>query len=192
MDYQEQVQTVAEVWDWAHRPENADKRFELIEGELFEMSPPGGIHGRIASKLSFFIELYLQSHPEVSGIVTVETGFYPPDAPGILLSPDVAFISHARAPQPFPDGYVSVLPDLVIEVVSPNDSLSQTRRKAAIYLQNGTRLVWIVQPKEGGVDVCRSAQGRTLNMEFVDREGVLSGEQVLPGFALKVADIFAL
>ena len=190
MDYQEQVQTVAEVWDWAHRPENTDKRFELIEGELFEMSPPGGIHGRVVATLVHLIGNFV--FEKKSGIMTLGTGYYPPDAPGILLSPDVAFISHARAPQPFPDGYVPVLPDLVIEVVSPNDSLSQTRRKAAIYLQNGTRLVWIVQPNQGGVDVCRSVQGRTLNMEFVDRDAVLSGEQVLPGFALKVADIFAL
>lgn len=186
----ERVYTVDEVWEISHQPENEDKRLELIEGELIEMSPPGGVHGRIASKIAYYLFAHIQTNP--TGIVTVETGYHPANSSTILLSPDVAYISRECAPQPFPDGYVPLLPDLAVEIVSPNDSLKQTRQKTTIYLQNGTHLVWIVQPNEGGVDVCRSAQGRTVNMEFVDREGMLDGERVLPGFTLNVADIFEL
>ena len=73
---------------------------------------------------------------------------------------------------------------------SPGDSLARLRRKAAIYLEKGARLVWIVLPYQRGVDVCRSAVGARLDIEFVGVDGELSGENVLPGFKLEVSRLF--
>ena len=107
-----------------------------------------------------------------------------------MLAPDVAFISHARLRQQPEDGFISVMPELAVEIASPNDSLAQLRRKAGVYLDKGSSLVWIVLPSQRGVDVCRSAKGARLDIEFVGADGKLSGEDALPGFELEVSRLF--
>ena len=82
------------------------------------------------------------------------------------------------------------MPDLAVETASPSESLQQIRRKAAIYLDNGTSLVWIALPDEKGVDICRSSDGARLDIEFVGADGKLSGEDVLPGFELELSRLF--
>jgi Uma2 family endonuclease len=189
MVIRQQTYTVDEVWELAHQPENENRYFELIEGELIEMPPPGGAHGQLASKLARYLGNFADEHN--LGVVTVETGYHPPNNRKTLLAPDVAFISKERAPDPFPEQYIPLMPDLAIEIVSPGDSLEKVRKKVAIYLRNGTRLVWIMLPQEKGVDVCRSAEGNRLDIEFVGMDGELDGETILPGFKLKVSDIFS-
>lgn len=188
MVIRQHIYSVDDVWEIAHQPENEVNHYDLIEGELFEMPPPGGVHGRLASKISRYLGIFADEHN--LGEVTVETGYHPPDNRKTLLSPDVAFLSKAKVPDPFPDKYIPVMPDLAVEIVSPSDALKQVRRKASIYLQNGTRLVWIVLPSEQGVDVCRSVDGAQLNIEFVGQDGVLSGEDILPNFELHVSALF--
>ena len=82
------------------------------------------------------------------------------------------------------------MPDLAVEILSPSNSLSELRRKVAVYLVNGAAMVWLVLPARQGVEVWRaSAEGEPQN-EFVARDGSLSGEQVLPGFALDLSQLF--
>ena len=148
----------------------------------------GGVHGRLASKLSCVIGNFVKEHD--LGEVTVETGYHPPENRQTLLSPDVAFLRKACVPDPFPEKYIPLIPDLAIEIVSPSDSLKQVRHKASIYLQNGTSLVWIVLPHEKGVDVCRSVTGQRLDIEFIGQDGTLSGEDVLQDFRLSLSFLF--
>ena len=75
---------------------------------------------------------------------------------------------------------------------SPANTLKEMRRKAEVYLKNGTKLVWIVRPSKQGVDVCRAADGGALSIEFVGQKGTLSGESVLPGFELALSELFPL
>lgn len=188
MVIRQQLYTVDDVWEIAHQAKNENNHYDLIEGELFEMPPPGGVHGRLASKISRYLGTYADEHD--LGEVTVETGYHPPENRQTLLSPDVAFLSKSRVPDPFPDKYIPVMPDLAVEIVSPSDALKQVRQKAVVYLQNGVRLVWIVHPTEKGVDVCRSVEGTRLDIEFIGQDGVLYGEGVLKGFELKVSLLF--
>ncbi len=188
MVIQQQLYTADDVWEIAHQAENENTHFELIDGKLFEMSPPGYIHGRLAVKIARYMDIYVEEHD--LGTVTVETGYHPPDNRLTLLSPDVAFLSSAKMPRPLPDKYIPLMPDLAVEILSPTDTLKQVRRKAAVYLHYGTQLVWIVLPTEKGVDVCRAVDGSRLDIEFVGSEGSLSGEQILPGFELDLADLF--
>ena len=83
------------------------------------------------------------------------------------------------------------MPDLAVEIVSPSNSVKELRRKAAIYLQNGTQLVWIVMPGKNSVEVCRMKDGAGMTREIVESTGTLSGEQVLPGFELGLPRLFA-
>ena len=187
MVIQQQLYTVNDVWELAHQPGN-ENHYELIEGDLFEMPPPGYEHGRLAVEISYYIWSFVKEHG--LGTVTVETGYHSPEDRRTLLSPDVAFLSSAKMPRPLPEKYIPVMPDLAIEILSPTDTLRQARRKAALYLRHGTQLVWIVLPAEKGVDVCRSVDGPRLNIEFIGQENSLSGEQVLPGFELKLERLF--
>ncbi len=188
MAIQQKLYTVDDVWELSHRPENENKYYYLIDGELFWDLPPGGEHGILAVEIAYRLRVFLER--PVPGKLTVETGYYPPGDRHTVLAPDLAFVSKARAPHPFPKKYVPVMPDLAVEILSPTDSLQAVRRKAAVYLANGASLVWIVLPAEQGVDVCRASEGAGLNTQFVGREGSLSGEDVLPGFALELSQLF--
>ena len=83
------------------------------------------------------------------------------------------------------------MPDLAVEIKSPNDTLAELRRKAAIYLRNGTQLVWIVTPNSKRVQVCRLDEDDEIQSDVVAEDGALSGETVLPGFELPLTKLFA-
>ena len=153
MAIQERLYDIGEVWDLYCQPDNELKRFELIDGVLFEMSGPGGTHGRIATKLARFLDEHAENND--LGIVTVETGYHPQDNRFTLLLPDVAFVSEVRAPKPFPEKFVPIMPDLAIEIYSPSNTFEELREKAQVYFRHGTKLVWIVIPAQRTIEVHR-------------------------------------
>ncbi len=188
MELHERVYDIDDVWRFAHHPEKNGKHFELIDGALIEIVPPGGEHGEFALNIGSFVRAFVRENG--LGRATVETGYHPPDNRHMLLSPDVAFISRERAPNPFPKQYVPVMPDLAVEILSPRDTIRQAREKAEHYLINGTRLVWIVSPDNESVEVLRLTEAGDIDSEVLGRDDVVSGEPVLPGFRLNVRQIF--
>lgn len=189
MVLERQLLSVDDVWRLSHQPEHANKSFCLIKGELHYDMPPGGEHGHLAFEIAYHLRRFLDERD--LGIGTVETGYYPAGDRHTLLSPDVAFISKSRAPSPFPKRFVPVMPDLAVEILSPNDSWQEARRKAETYLLKGTKLLWIVLPEVQGIEVCRASDDGGMSLEFVGREGSVSGEAVLPGFRLEIEPLFA-
>ena len=171
-----------------NQADNDDIRYELIDGEIFEMSPPGLQHGSLASEISRHLGNYVV--PAGLGIVSVETGYHPPNDRSILLSPDVAFTSVARLPTPLPKRFAPFMPDLAVEIVSPSNTVKQVRRKAAIYLRHGTQIVWIVWPDSRTVEVCRQNQDSDIECAMLAQGDSLTGELVLPGFALELRQLF--
>ncbi len=161
-------------------------RWELIDGELVEMSPSGGD----ASFIGGWIHTLLSNHvvPRRLGRV------YPADAsfvlfPGreIVRSPDVAFVRAERVPPPEQHaGFLRLAPDLVVEVVSPYDRPGEIAAKAAMWLEAGVRLVWVVDPPTRTFAV--HAPGRAVQVLTEGDE--LDGEDVVPGFRVAVADLF--
>ena len=190
MAIQEKLYTVDDLWAMESDPAYEDRYFYLIDGILYEDAMPGRVHGRLALKIGRNLDEYAEAHN--LGEVTVETGYYPPDTRYTLLLPDVAYQSFAKLPDPPPDGYVPQMPDLAVEIQSPSDSLSKLRRKAQAYLENGTALVWLVQPTRRGVEVCRLSEGASLQTEFVGQGDTLSGEDILPDFELELSKLFAV
>ncbi len=188
MEVEKRLYTVDDVWEMQRQPGRRDRHFELFSGELIEMSPANLLHAWLASKISRQLDKYSEEHD--LGATFVEGGFYPPNDRHTLLAPDVAFVSNERLPRPFPQTFVGLMPDLAVEIMSPSNTVTELREKAAIYLQNGSRLVWIVQPEREGVDVCRSLEGGQINVAFVSVEGSLAGEDVLPGFELELRKLF--
>ena len=188
MELRERLYDIDDLWQLVCQEENADKHFELINGELIEMAPPGGEHGTIAGEVFYFFRLF--DPQRKLGIPTVDTGYHPPEERNLLLSPDVAFTGIERAPNPFPKTWVPLMPDIAVEVQSPHDTLRQLRAKAAIYLQHGAQLVWIIVPSSKSAEVCRLDENRTMHTEFIGADGSLSGEDILPGFNLELRALF--
>ena len=188
MEALKQLYTVDDVWDMLSRPENGDKRFELIDGELIEMSPTNLLHSSVASKVHYF----LMSHvfPRDLGEVFIESGHYPDNDSFNLLGPDVAFVSRDKLPDDLPEAYADFMPDLAVEVLSPTNTKSEIERRIDIYLRNGTELVWMVKPRQKCVEVCRLDADGEIESQTVAEGESLSGETVMPGFDLPIAKLF--
>ena len=166
-----------------------DKRYELIEGELVEMPPPGEEHGHLLIWLGMFLAQYVSENQ--LGRVTADSGFHAKDDRYTLLGPDIAFRRLDPVTEPASRKWVPVMPDLAVEIKSPSNTMAELRRKAALYLERGAQLVWIVIPAEKSVEVCRLGDDGEILSEVIGPDGVLSGEGVLPGFELDLTKLFA-
>jgi len=193
MELRQRLYDVDDVWELYCQQRDDHRRYELIDGEIIEMSGPGGVHGRIAVRLGRYLDIFAEDNN--LGIVTGESGYHPPDDRHNLLLPDVAFVSKSRAPDPFPERFVPTMPDIAVEILSPSNRPAELREKARRYLRLGATLVWIISPNEATVEVCRLRDAgqidSKMDSEILDRDDVLSGEDVLPGFTLEVRLIFA-
>ncbi len=169
--------------DLLEMPDNGMRR-ELIQGELIEMPPGSDDHGFVSSESTWQIGSFIRLH-RLGRDRIAETGFQL--APDTVLAPDYAYISYERmADRPQSRGYAQVIPDLVVEVFSPNDRQPQFDRKIRLWLEAGVRLVLAVYPQPQEI-VAHHDDGT------VQRFGVgdtLTCEPVLPGFSCPVADIF--
>jgi Uma2 family endonuclease len=173
---------VAQFQEFESLPENADRILELIDGEIVAKMP-SFTPSRVAAQIIFLLKLYLSQNPV--GYVTGEAGGYVMSE-GNVFNPEAAYISKVRLPEA-PEREAPIPPDLAVEVKSPSDSKRAMRRKAEKYLASGTRLVWLVFPDEQLVEVYVPDK----DVQTVGIDGVLDGGEVLPGFTLKVSDIFA-
>ena len=157
-------------------------RHELIKGELLTMPSPKPLHGRVVANLAFL----LLQHARASrlGDVHAESGYHLERDPDTVLGPDVSFISAERVDRT-DEHYYDGPPDLAIEVLSPGDRKAYVERKLAVYLETGTRSIWLVNPRHRTVEVISSLNNRrTLHEtdELVD--------DTVPGFRVKVSEIF--
>ncbi len=190
MILEKQLYTIDDVWEMAQDPDNENIFIELIDGELITMTRPGNTHGLLATDIALYLRLFNMTHK--IGQVTVESGYHPPGYRYTVLGPDVAFTRYDRMPERQTDKFVPVMPDLAVEVLSPSGTMTELRAKAEVYLLNGSSVVWLVQPENMVVEVCRLIDGTQLQIESVEHDGKLSCEDILPGFELNVSDIFAV
>jgi len=164
----------------------AGERMELIDGELRRRAPVGGRHGAMQSRVDRRIGNYIEAHGlgVVFGSDTIYTFQRGPDRG---LRPDVSFIRADRLPpeEDF-DKPIAVVPDLVVEVVSPNDRPGEIEEKIAIYLGSGVPLLWVFWPRRRGVSIYAAGQP----MRELTEGDELDGGEVLPGFRVAVADLF--
>ncbi len=172
--------TAAELWKLGEVGEHA----ELIDGEKVAMVPPGGEHGAIQAALILALGMFVTECP--IGRVYGEVGYLLTQNPDTVLAPDLSFMGTARIPAD-QARYLPLAPDLAVEIVSPGDGPGEIERKIAIYLQAGTRLVWVVYPRQRQVVAHAPDRAPQVYAE-TDR---LPGDDVLPGLMLPVATIFA-
>lgn len=169
--------------EFFHSP--LSKNHELINGELVEIMSTGFVHGVIAQEISYFVLDFAKKHN--LGVVTAaETGFIL--GKKTYRGADSAFISNESLKKHgYPQGFFPTAPDIAIEVVSPNNTSEEMMEKTNLYLQNGSKLVWIIYPQTKVITVYRQN-----NIVSLLRENdVLEGEDVLPNFRMEVAKLFA-
>jgi Uma2 family endonuclease len=174
--------TVDEFDEWVNLPEQAEKLFELIGGEIFEV-PSNPYSSEVAAEILFRIKLFLREN-HIEGHVTGEAGGY--QVSGERYAPDVAYISSIKQEKlPYKQGYNSNPPDLAVEVISPNDSDRNLAIKVANYLAAAT-VVWIVRLVKKEVEIYVAGQP----VQILTITDMIDGGDVLPGFVLPVKEIF--
>ena len=165
--------------------EDDGTRHELVKGELLTMSPTGEEHAAITMRLSGLIDPYVRANN--LGTAYSEGGFKLESDPDTVLAPDIAFIRRERVGT-ISSRYRAGAPDLVVEVLSPNDRKARVEEKTATWLSLGVSVVWLVNPKAKTVDVRLSNGEQTLLTENEE----LDGGELIPGFRVRVSEIFSL
>ena len=161
-------------------------RYELVRGELRKMAPTGGEHGWIESNINGSLIPYVKTN-NLGRTFGGNTGFFLDRAPDSVRAPDVAFVRRERIEAIGKTiRYWPEAPDLAIEVISPNDRYSEVNEKVADYLAAGTRMVVVVNPRNRTVNVHTPDGAITLKLG-----DTLDGGEVVPGWQMPVADIFA-
>jgi Uma2 family endonuclease len=163
-----------------------DKRTELVRGVLIVREPAGYRHGQVAARLAAALVNYVDAN-QLGAIFAAETGFTLFRDPDTVRAPDVAFIRRERLPDPPPAGFAQLAPDLVVEVLSPDDRPGEVLAKVADWLSAGCRLVWVVDPVRRTARVYRADGSESVCGE----NDLLDGEDVVPGCGIPLAELFA-
>lgn len=158
------------------------RKYELVDGEI-RVSPAGALHGHVSVALATRLHVYVKRR-RLGHVFDSSTGFRLPG--GNVRSPDVSLVAAGRfkAGRP-PEGFVDFAPDLAVEVLSPEDRPRDLLDKVGEYLEAGTRLVWVVDPNRRRATSYRSLT----DVREIGTEGILQGEDVLPGFRCKLRSV---
>ena len=183
MDIIRQQVTVDEL---LHMPDDGF-RYELVRGELRRMNPAGNVHGRVAMNVGISLGSYVKTH-DLGAVYAAETGFKLSTNPDTVRAPDVAFVRRARIEAiGETEGFWPEVPELAVEVVSPGDAFAEIEEKVFDWLDAGTKMVVVVNPRQRSATVYKSQTDITALTEA----DVFYGGDVVPGFELAVREIFA-
>jgi len=162
-------------------------RGELIEGVFIEMPPPQYKHGRVEGQ----IYRALLDYEDKFGIGCAsggEVGIRIRQNPATVRAADVLFISNERLAQlDSLDGYLTIAPELVVEVMSPSDSWSGVRRKLDDYFSINVLEIWVADPEEKTIHVHKNGGSQVTRYDEAD---TLTAEEILPNFSLPLAKVF--
>jgi Uma2 family endonuclease len=172
------------IEEFERLPDEAS-RMELVRGHVVREPPAGFEHGGIAAQVASCLHTFVRRHG-LGKVLGAETGFVLFDDPPTVRAPDVAFVARDRLPAD-PRGFPRLAPDLAVEIVSPSNTLSEIQDKVFDYLDAGTRLVWVVEPRGRTVTVYRSRE----EIGILTPSQEIDGGEVLPGFRVEVSELFA-
>jgi Uma2 family endonuclease len=158
--------------------------YELVDGKLVEK-----MMSSVATETAGLVtgHLFVHTYSKRLGKIYPEQSFQcfsiPPDQ---VRRPDIAFVTAERATAVEPEGHISVVPDIAIEIVSPNDKIYELDEKIEEYRSAGVKLIWVVNPNSRKVTIYRPDHTVTELLQ----DDILKGESVLPDFAVPVRELF--
>lgn len=162
--------------------------YELVDGQLVEsnMSMESvWIQGQVYEQINLFVKLHQLGMAFPDGLTYRCFAALEKD-PNRIRRPDCSFIRAGRtSSDQFISGHCAIVPDLIVEVVSPKDSYYDIQKRVHEFLTVGCPLVWVINPNSRIATVYR-CDGTIVE---VDDENELSGEGVLPGFRCRLADV---
>jgi Uma2 family endonuclease len=162
-----------------------DNHYELVRGDLLKMTPANPEHGMYASRFDYAIRAFAEQH-DLGEVYTADPGFQlAPEPEPIVRCPDVAFVRRDRIPEKSARAFWALAPDLVVEIISDSEPAAEIESKVEDYRAAGVKLIWLVYPRTQTVVEHRGDQLR----RFTKRDS-LDGGEVLPGFALPLANLF--
>ena len=157
---------------------------ELVRGRLIVREPPGTHHGAIAANLAYYLSDFVRRHGS-GAIFAQDTGFKIASDPDSVRAPDVAFVARERTGLIRSRGYAELAPDLLAEILSPDDRPAEVLAKVADWLAAGTTIVWVLDPERREARVYRQDG----SLSVFGSDGSLDGEDVLPGFTCPLKDV---
>ncbi len=167
---------------------NRDLRLELTAtGELIVNPPTGGETGAKNCSITGQLDRWYEKNENLGEAFDSSTGFRLPNE--AIRSPDAAWVSRERYQTLTPQqrkSFLPLCPDFVIELRSDSDSLVTLQTKMKEYIDNGTKLGWLIDPQNRRVEIYRSNS----DVEVLENPTELSGEDILPGFVLNLKRIF--
>jgi len=167
---------------------SGDTRFELIEGQLVEMSPTQESHVMVTSRLSRALGRYFDANPDRGDVWVGSGGYIVMRSPDTVTEPDLCIVSadQAAGRSGRGNGYMPFAPMIPVEVKSPNDTEPEIAKKLGLYLAAGVVEVWWARPMHGTVAIYRPD-----GMIELLREGDALSSDVLPGFQIELRELFA-
>jgi len=180
MSVKQQLVTAEELYEM---PEVPGKSRELVDGEVVEVSPVKLRHGLITGLVYDALKHHVRQH-NLGLVIGDNFGYVLKRDPDTMRVPDVSFLARDRAPDL--DRFGEGPPTIAVEVISPTDRASDIQERVRDYLQAGTLQVWILWPRSRSMSVYRP-DADTLEL---GSEGYLDGGDALPGFSVRVGDLF--
>lgn len=171
--------------EFLHWPDEG--RCELVNGKIVHLTASRFRHGVVEIELGSALRAYAKESRR--GIVAGgEVGLWVRRNPDTVRAADLVFISRERHARRNPKGFLDIPPELVVEVLSPDDRRGDVQEKLEEYFEMGVDLVWIVDPELRYVLAYR---GSLFDVERFEEGDILVDEVILPGFSLSVADLFS-
>lgn len=165
----------------------SDRPTELVEGVMYTMNPPGFRHGQICSRIAYLLQGFLEENP-TGTVVCNDSGVITQRDPDTVRGADVAYYSYQTVPHgQAPEGYPPGPPDIVFEVLSPNDQVANIKQKTSEYLRAGVAVVGVVDDRQRSITTYRAGD----QTDVLDETDELTFPNELPGFAVPVSKIFA-
>jgi Uma2 family endonuclease len=172
-------------------PKDGHRR-DLVRGRLIDMPPAWRESSRIAFLIGVHLHQFIREHHLPMSVAGADAGIRiaEPPAPGLppeIVSPDAHVVAIRKLPPDKPPGFWPFVPDIAVEVMSPSDRWRDVQDKIDAYMDAGTPLLWIVDPRRQMATVYRPGQPQ---LTLRDLNDTLDGADVLPGFSVTLREIF--
>ncbi len=166
--------------------QNPPWQHELVQGVLYRMPPTGDEHGYVTGNFFGWLFQHVKTN-QLGELFAAETGYVVQTNPDSVIAPDCSYIAKDRwSTNQLTGKYLRIAPDLVAEIVSPNDRPREVQEKVERWLQFGVRAVVVIDPKSQTVTVHQSLDQKTI----YGLDNTIDLNFVVPGFSLPMRHLF--